>query len=202
MVLVQQWDTGLGQSDQFTLHGLWPDTCTGDQTGDSGFDNSRIYTNISSIIEESGDAELVDAMNLHWPSNKGDNNAFWSHEWNKHGTCVSTLNPRCYGPEYKKYRDVIDYFSAVLGLRKKYDLYKALSDKGIEPSDSEQYTADEFKRALRDGLGIEAAIKCKSGRLEEIWTWFVVRDAAVYVPVNQTFASDTCKNSFVYTPKD
>lgn len=33
-----------------------------------------------------------------------------SHEWVKHGTCVTTLNPTCYGSEYTPYQDVVDYF--------------------------------------------------------------------------------------------
>lgn len=51
---------------------------------------------------------------------------FWSHEWSKHGTCVSTLRPTCYGDSYQKYQDVIDYFEKVLELRDTYDLYGAL----------------------------------------------------------------------------
>jgi hypothetical protein len=41
-------------------------------------------------------------------------NRFWSHEWTKHGTCVSTLRPTCYGTSYKKYQDVVEYFEVKL----------------------------------------------------------------------------------------
>ncbi|KAI8317871.1 hypothetical protein GQ54DRAFT_281332, partial [Martensiomyces pterosporus] len=47
LVLVQQWYNGLGPADQFTLHGLWPDTCTGGQTGSTGCDSSRVYSNVA-----------------------------------------------------------------------------------------------------------------------------------------------------------
>lgn len=31
MVLVQQWDTSVPPRNEFTMHGLWPDTCDGKQ---------------------------------------------------------------------------------------------------------------------------------------------------------------------------
>jgi ribonuclease I len=33
------------------------------------------------------------------------------HEWAKHGTCVSTLEPRCYGDDYIETEEVVDYFA-------------------------------------------------------------------------------------------
>ncbi|KAJ1931629.1 hypothetical protein GGF37_007327 [Kickxella alabastrina] len=206
LVLTQQWHTELGPSDEFTLHGLWPDTCSGQQTGNSGCDSSRLYTNITEIVKpdnsNNNNPLLLQNMNTYWSSYTGDNNKFWSHEWNKHGTCVTTLNPRCYGSSYIKHKDVRDYFNTALRLRNKYNLYEALSDKGIEPSEDTKYTAAEFKSAIKEGLGIEVAVKCKNGALSEIWAWFNVRDAMVYVPSKEALVSDSCPSTFIYPPKD
>ncbi|KAJ2830030.1 hypothetical protein GGI24_002002, partial [Coemansia furcata] len=80
LVLSQQWDTRWGPSDAFTVHGLWPDTCSGKMLPSAGCDPARAYTNISSIIEAT-DRALLSDLNTYWPSNKGDNNWFWTHEW-------------------------------------------------------------------------------------------------------------------------
>ena len=44
LVLVQQWYNGLGPSDEFTMHGLWPDTCSGGQGPANGCDANRVYS--------------------------------------------------------------------------------------------------------------------------------------------------------------
>ncbi|KAJ1960949.1 hypothetical protein GGI12_003524 [Dipsacomyces acuminosporus] len=197
LVLTQQWFNGLGPKDEFTLHGLWPDTCTGGQTGDSGCDSARSYDNVGSIIQ-GADSKLYDQLNTYWPSYKGDNNAFWSHEWTKHGTCVTTLAPTCY-PNYKKNQEVVEYFGTVLQLRSKYNYYKALAKRGIVPTAGKKFTAKQFKDAIKAELGVDVAIKCKSGTLSEIWAWFNVKNKVNYIPTH-TYASDTC-TSFTYPPK-
>ncbi|RCH85364.1 ribonuclease T2-like, partial [Rhizopus stolonifer] len=132
VVLTQQWAPGYGPSDEFTLHGLWPDTCSGAYGPSSGCDSSRSSSAIASVIR-SKDSALYNRMLTYWPSNTGDNNKFWSHEWTKHGTCVSTLRPTCYGSSYEQYDDVVDYFKKALDLRDQYDLYGALNLNGVTP---------------------------------------------------------------------
>ncbi|KAJ1956597.1 hypothetical protein EC988_001265, partial [Linderina pennispora] len=191
------WDTRWGPSDAFTVHGLWPDTCDGKMLPSNGCDPQRAYTNISSIIRADS-MELHDNMNTYWPSNKGDNNWFWTHEWVKHGTCVSTLEPRCYGTGYTSQEEVVDYFSTILKLRAKYDIYKALAASGITPTKPEAgrrpkntYTLAQFKAALKDAWGVEPNVKCRGRRLQEVWLWFKVRGRDDYYPV-APWGSDSC----------
>jgi hypothetical protein len=32
----------------------------------------------------------------YWLNNNGTNEEFWEHEYNKHGICISTLEPQCF----------------------------------------------------------------------------------------------------------
>lgn len=198
LVFAQQWDTRWGPSDAFTVHGLWPDTCAGKKLPDSGCDPSRAYTNISGILQSS-DPTLFKQMNTYWPSNKGDNNWFWTHEWIKHGTCVTTLNPRCYQQSvYEPQQEVSEYFSSILELRDKYNIYQALNSSGIMPTEPESgrrpkdtYTLAQFKQAIKDAWGVEPNVKCRGRRLQEVWLWFKVRGRDSYYPV-EPWGKDSC----------
>lgn len=95
-----------------------PDHCDG--TYDANCDASRAYTNISSIISAAGQTTLLNDMNTYWKDYQGDDESFWEHEWGKHGTCISTLNPICYA-NYCPQEEVVAYF------QKTVDLYKMLN---------------------------------------------------------------------------
>lgn len=84
-----------------------PDHCNGgfDQYCDSG----RRYSNISLILVDSGRGDLLDYMSDFWKDFRGDDANLWEHEWNKHGTCVSTLETHCY-TDYYPQQEVVDYF--------------------------------------------------------------------------------------------
>ncbi|KAJ2783872.1 hypothetical protein GGI15_002434 [Coemansia interrupta] len=198
LVLALQWDTRWGPSNAFTVHGLWPDTCEGKQLPANGCDPARAYTNITSIIRSS-DVSLLADMNTYWPSNKGDNNWFWTHEWVKHGTCVSTLHPQCYAEDaYRPQQEVADYFRTILDLRTKYDLYKALAKHDIVPTEPESgrrpkntYSLKQFKQAILSEWGVEPNVRCIGRRLQEVFLWFKVRGRDNYYPV-QPYGRDSC----------
>ncbi|KAJ1841925.1 hypothetical protein H4S02_000352 [Coemansia sp. RSA 2611] len=206
LVLAQQWDTRWGPSDQFTVHGLWPDTCQGKQLPTNGCDPARAYTNITDILARSQDARLLSDMATFWPSNKGDNNWFWAHEWSKHGTCVTTLHPRCYASAYKPFEEVSEYFRSILDLRAKYNVHAALNASGIVPTEPESgrrpkntYSLEQFKQAIKSAWGVEPNVKCRGRRLQEVWLWFQVRGRDTYYPV-EPWGQDTC-NRISYQQK-
>ncbi|ORX62232.1 RNase Sy [Hesseltinella vesiculosa] len=196
LILVQQWVPGYGPSDAFTMHGLWPDTCNGGQTGSTGCDSTRSYSNVGSIIQ-SYNSTLYDNMNTYWPSDAGANTNFWTHEWDKHGTCVSTLAPKCYA-NYQQYEDVNDYFSTALGLRAQYDLYNALSTAGITPGSSTDIGT--FSQALQTAFGVVPKVDCSSGTLSEVWLYFNVQNTNTFVPID-AIGSNTCTGSVNYPTK-
>ncbi|CDH53821.1 ribonuclease t2 [Lichtheimia corymbifera JMRC:FSU:9682] len=200
LVHVQQWSPGYGPSDAFTLHGLWPDTCNGGipGSGDSGCDSSRNYDDVGSIIKEK-DSSLYNSMNTYWPSNKGDNSEFWTHEWNKHGTCVTTLDPECYGDSYQKNDDVVDYFHQALDLRSKYDLHAILSKASITPGGS--YSVSDIEDAIKESTGAAPKVTCSGGDIEEIWLYFHVKGKDGYVPTDSVDKS-TCSGSVNYPKKN
>lgn len=54
-------------------------------------------------------------MRTFWKDWKGDDPNLWEHEWNKHGTCISTLETHCYDIYYPQ-QDVVDYFDKTVEL--------------------------------------------------------------------------------------
>jgi len=81
-------------SDTWTMHGLWPQWTN----GCSG--PSFNYDSLSSLKAD---------LDQYWPSCPeygGDDETFWSHEWEKHGTCTGMTE--------------VDFFSKGLQLRSQY----------------------------------------------------------------------------------
>lgn len=54
-------------------------------------------------------------MRIFWKDWKGDDPNLWEHEWNKHGTCISTLETHCYDIYYPQ-QEVVDYFDKTVEL--------------------------------------------------------------------------------------
>ncbi|KXN71522.1 ribonuclease T2 [Conidiobolus coronatus NRRL 28638] len=196
VVLALQWVSGLGPSNQWTIHGLWPNNCDGSYGPSNGCDNDRNYDNMADIVAV--DSALESKMNTYWPSYKGNNPDFWSHEWNKHGTCVSTLDPNCYA-NYTPQQEVRDYFNKVLELRDQYDLYPILSQQGITPGRT--YTRDQLQTAFKNGLGANVYLSCKSKALQEVRVYFSVTGTSDYSVANTNPAGNCPATGIRYAPK-
>lgn len=56
-------------------------------------------------------------MNTYWNSYDETNEEFWEHEWSKHGTCITTLDPDCY-TDYETGEEAADFFQIVVNLFK------------------------------------------------------------------------------------
>ncbi len=122
----QFWDTNpsTGPSNSWTIHGLWPDHCDG--TYDSNCDPSRAYTDLTGILQSFGKTDLLSYMQTYWKDNAGDDETFWEHEWAKHGTCMSTLQPSCYSG-YSKGEEYVDFAQRTVDLFKTLDSYTVCS---------------------------------------------------------------------------
>lgn len=107
----QFWDSSpaIGPADSWTLHGLWPDLCDGTYPTFCSF--APQYKNITAILEAAEQTDLLDYMNTYWLPNSGTAENFWEHEWNKHGTCINTNAPSCYGDGYTAGDEVVDFMN-------------------------------------------------------------------------------------------
>jgi ribonuclease T2 len=123
---VQFWDTdpATGPSTSWTIHGLWPNNCDGTYSEDC--DKKRAYTNITQLLTAAGQTSTLDYMQTYWVSDDESNEAFWDHEWETHGTCISTLSPSCY-TGYTPGDEAVDFFTKVVSLFKTLPTYTVSS---------------------------------------------------------------------------
>jgi len=201
VVLAQQWIPNYGPRDAFTVHGLWPNTCSNGRAPGNGCDDARLQNSIEPLVQPVGN--LLNDLNTYWPSYKNDNDAFWVHEWNKHGTCVTTLDPKCFSPsDYRKGDEVVAYFRKTLELRQKYDLFAALARAGISPSldRSKGVPVMDYVNAVKKAYGVSTQFSCKGNVITEVKMYFHVRGTDDYVPIPSPLES-TCRGSVIFPPK-
>lgn len=185
----------LGPLDEFTIHGLWPDKCDG---GYEQFcDNSRSiddvyhllnleqFNNPENGLEISG-KDLLTELNRLWKSNNGNDESLWIHEYNKHGTCIKTIRPKCYENWKSKAQkpdldlnkqSVYDYFRTAYNLYKKLNTSAILKAHGIRPSTTATYTREEIASALSVGFdGHSVFFACdRHNAINEIWYYHLLK---------------------------
>jgi len=203
---VQFWDTDptTGPLDHWTIHGLWPDNCDG--TYEEYCDETRQYKNITQILEAYGRYDILDFMKIYWKNDDGTDEELWEHEWGTHGTCYSTLNPKCYF-DYTPQEEVVDFFAQVVHIFQTLPTYDYLAAAGIYPSTTKTYTYDEIMAALSRPRGVNATIECSHDQLYEVYyTFNVIGSVAdgVFIPENPVGEGTTgCPQTGIqYLPKN
>ncbi|KAK6336104.1 ribonuclease T2-like [Orbilia brochopaga] len=205
ILLTQFWDSKpvAGPVDSWTLHGLWPDNCDG--TWEQFCDKTRESKDITAVMNKFGRTETLAYMQKYWKSNDGKDDSFWQHEWNKHGTCMSTFEPKCY-TDYQEGQEIADFMDKAVEIFKTVDTYKILSAAGITPSTSKTYTLDDLQAAAKKVHGQEVVFNCKNGVISEVWYHYNVYGSAQsgkYVPAPVVGSPSTCpKTGIKYPPKD
>lgn len=144
----------------WTVHGLWP---TGGELND---DITRCD---GPAYSENAVSGLAQERRIYWPdlltrggnsnSQRNDDanpNGFWKHEWAKHGVCALACDPNV--------ASEADYFSLAMKVVKGLDIYQALSDAGIKPSDTGSVSTRKVVNALQSSVGETPAIACYTDR--------------------------------------
>lgn len=142
------WPKFPPQQDGFLLHGLWPEFLNG--SWPQFCDSSSPY-NASAI------KDLLPELHKYWPSLVSpDQDSFWAHEWNKHGTCCEKLTPR----EHV-------YFQLVLLLRSRFDATAILANAGITPAPSSS-SSDETAPGTTSWRAVKKALDGAFGKAVEV----------------------------------
>ncbi|KZV74893.1 ribonuclease T2 [Peniophora sp. CONT] len=220
----QFWDTYTGYEhkgqllpkDSWTVHGLWPDNCDGsygqycdlsrqyDPFPATTLADGTVVSNytgpgVDTFVREFGREDLLDWMEKFWVSQGESNAGFWGHEFSKHATCTSTFDVKCYGSDYKKYQDVVDFFLAVRRAFSMFPTFDMLAAAGITPSNKTTYALSAIQNALVAQTGALPYLGCTHNGtvLDEVWYYNHVSGTEQYgrfKPVNTTFGS-TCSST-------
>lgn len=208
LLQTQFWDyyPPIGPNDTFTLHGLWPDNCDGSY---EQFCNDQLNVReVSDIIgTQFKDAELLNKMKRTWKNFNGNDESLWVHEFNKHATCINTLNPQCYRQDFVKNENVYDFFKITMKLYEKLPTFQFLALAGIEPSTEMTYTKQQISDALSNKFhDLQVYFKCnKYNALQEIWYFHYLQGPIKnedFVPIASLMHSNCPEEGIKFLPKE
>lgn len=209
MLQTQFWDyyPPVGDNETFTLHGLWPDNCDGsyEQFCDDSL-NLKQNEVVDIIKNQYKDEELIEFMKSNWKNFNGNDESLWTHEFNKHGTCIKTIRSKCFA-DYKENENVYKFFNISVNLFKKYPTFKFLNEEGIIPSNDQTYTKEEISNALKKNFdGKQVYFKCnKYNALQEIWYYHHLKGSLLnedFVPIDSLINSNCPNQGIKFIPKN
>ena len=177
----------------------------------SSWDASYVPTVLQAV---SANATLWGIMNSSWigsnpvtpqsPSGYGGNLIFWAHEYAKHGSCISTIQPACNGGS--KVQAVGDYLSSVVQFNSQFNWYSILAAQGILPSNTPISLAS-ISAAVFNTFGHTVSFYCsgnagpdgQSKYLREIWSYFMANQGSTgYFMVDTASTQTTSCSPMVY----
>ncbi|KAF9454076.1 ribonuclease T2 [Macrolepiota fuliginosa MF-IS2] len=193
----QFWNTYTGLERQgqrlpkgsWGIHGLWPDNCDSsfEQYCDparqydpapspSSFPNGTVIPaykgpGVDTFIKKFSQGQLLDYMSKYWINLGAPSEGLWAHEFSKHATCTSTFDVACYGGNYEKHAEVIDYFEAVIRAFQLFPTYKFLAAGGVLPSNKTTYKLDDLEAIIKSQTGAVPFFGCANNGtvLNEVW---------------------------------
>ncbi|KAJ8721277.1 hypothetical protein PYW07_002052 [Mythimna separata] len=131
---------------QWSVHGIWP--------RDVEKKYYPEFCNNSWAFDPEQIKSIEDELEQVWPNihKETDRYSFWEHEWTKHGTCATGLQP--FDSQFK-------YFSKGIEWSKKYPyIMDTLNSAGIFPDDTKKFKAEEFAAAVKARTKKDPMISC------------------------------------------
>ncbi|KAJ8721273.1 hypothetical protein PYW07_002048 [Mythimna separata] len=131
---------------QWSVHGIWPRVVEKNYYPE--------FCNNSWAFDPEQIKSIEDELEQVWPNiYKGTSRySFWEHEWTKHGTCATGLQP--FDSQFK-------YFSKGIEWSKKYPyIMETLNAAGIFPDDAKKFSAEEFAAAVKARTKKDPMISC------------------------------------------
>ncbi|KAL8567682.1 hypothetical protein ACOMHN_008990 [Nucella lapillus] len=132
----------------WVIHGLWP-TLKG--TVGPNYCNKSWEFDIQNV--KSLEPKLLSS----WPSidEKEQSQHVWCHEWDKHGTCGSSL---------AAITDQWHYFNVTLGLHYRFDMATILASGKVVPSNDQSYSYSQVREAVHGKTGSNPNLLCVKNR--------------------------------------
>ncbi|ODV84190.1 hypothetical protein CANARDRAFT_8867 [[Candida] arabinofermentans NRRL YB-2248] len=207
LLQTQFWDyyPPVGPDDMFTLHGLWPDLCNGQY--EQFCDDSSNIDSAQAVLESFGETELLEKMNRVWKNFNGHDDDLWTHEFNKHGTCMSTIKSSCYDQStYKKNQNVVDFYKKTVEIFETLPTAKWLAENGIVPSEEQTYTKQQISDTLNARFGQPVYFKCnRFNALQEVWYFHHLQGSILtgdFVPIPAMMNSGCPETGIKLLPKN
>ncbi|RCK59424.1 Ribonuclease T2-like 1-A [Candida viswanathii] len=197
----------------FTIHGTWNDMNNGSYTQycDPDLEISDEKDNITHVlVDEFNEVELYEIMSKYWIDSIASNVdnlasvALWEHEYNKHGTCMDTLNPSCFTGNYTRFENTVNFWKKTVEIWSQLDTYQFLAQADIYPTVARKYKLSDVQAALQRAHGAEVYVACLNNSISEIWYYHLLQGSLLtgnYRAID-SLTNSSCKEEEVwYIPK-